>query len=225
MNLNNKFLIVGFLVASTFLFCCTPSRIVRPLEKGQKVINAHLGGPLIGFAETTIPIPFTSVLYGQGITNKLSAFGSLHTTSLLFGVFQTDIGVCYKLYYNEKMKLGISTTPSLNIAFDKWEGNLKVWPLLDINAYWELEPKKSFFYAGLNNWFELAEYKAHNQKQTNYWLMNPQAGFTYARQKWNYNIEMKYLVPNIKNEPNVVDYKSFNNNGAIGLYFGFTRKF
>ncbi len=225
MNLKNRYKIVYSILVVFMIFSCTPSRIVRPLEKGNKLITAHLGGPLIGFAETTIPIPFTSVMYAQGVSDKLTAFGSLHTTSLFFGVFQTDIGVCYKMYYNDKWKLGISAAPSLNIAFDKWESNLKIWPLLDVNAYWEITQKKSFFYAGVNNWFELANNKAHEQVQVNNWFINPQLGFNYVRKKWNYNIETKYLAPSIKNEPNVVDYRGINGYGALGIYLGFTRTF
>lgn len=207
------------------MFSCTPSRLVRPLEKGQKAINAHLGGPLIGFSGKTIPIPFTSVMYAQGLTNKTSVFGSIHTTSLLFGVFQTDIGACYQLYYHDRLRTGLSVTPALDMAFDKWEKKFKCWPQLDINAYWDIKPKKSFLYLGVDNWFEMARYKAHDQLQKNHWLFNPQLGFTYVRKKWNYNIEAKYLVPNIKNTPNVVDYRGINGHGAIGIYLSFTRQF
>src|ERR1035437_5357458 len=152
--------------ALLFLFSsCTPSSLVRPLDKGQKVVSASLGGPLIGFAGTTIPVPLTSVMYAQGITNKTSVFGSVHPTSLLFGVFQTDIGICQGLYYNDSLRIGFSVNPALNLAFDKWEKQFKCWPQLDVNMYWNIKPNKSFLYAGVENWFELAKYKAYKETQ------------------------------------------------------------
>ena len=214
---------IGFIVL--LLASCTPSRLVRPLEKGQKVVSASLGGPLIGFAGTVIPVPLTSVMYAQGITNKTSVFGSVHATSMLFGVFQTDIGICQSIYYNDSLRIGFSVNPAINLAYDKWEGHLKCWPELDLNMYWNIKPKKSFFYAGVENWFELSKYKAYSQTQQNHWLVNPQAGYSYVRKKWNYNIELKYLVPYINNTPNVVDYKGIGGKGAIGIYLNFTRKF
>jgi len=202
-----------------------PSRIVKPLDKGQKAISANLGGPLIGFSGTTIPVPFTSIMYAQGINEKITTYGSIHTTSLLFGVFQTDLGACYGLYYNDSLRIGLSVTPAANIAYDKWEGNFKLWPQVDVNVYWDINPKKSFIYLGVDNWFELSKLKAHNETQENNWILNTQIGYTHVRKKWNYNIEAKYLVPYLNNQPNVVEYKGINDKGAVGIYISFTRKF
>ena len=202
-----------------------PSRVVRPLQKNQKTVDFHLGGPLIGFAGKTIPMPLTSLNYAQGITDKLTGFGSIHTTSLMFGVLQTDIGACYGLYYSDSLRIGLSVTPALNIATDLRENNFKVWPQLDVNLYWELKPQLSFIYVGIDNWFELSGVKAHEETQENRWLFSPQIGFRYVRKKWNYNIESKYLLPYLNNTPNVVDYKGINGKGAIGIYLTLTRKF
>jgi hypothetical protein len=225
MILKTRYLHFAFICTTLLFVACAPSRVVRPLEKGQKQVNAHLGGPLIGFAGTTIPIPFTSLTYAQGLRKNTTVYGSVHTTSLMFGVFQTDIGACQNLYYNDSLKLGFSASPALNLAFDKWEKNFRCWPQLDVNAYWELKAKKSFVYAGVENWFELSSYKAHQQKQQTHVLINPQIGFTYCRTKWNYNTELKYLAPGKVNTPNIVDYKGIGGKGAIGFYLSVSRKF
>lgn len=216
--------LITFCLALQF-FSCMPSRIVRPYEKNQKSVDIHLGGSLIKFGGATIPLPLTSITYAQGITDKVTLFGSLHTTSLLYGVFQTDIGACYGLYYNEKLRLGFSVTPAVNIAVDRWEGKFKLWPQLDANMYWDIKSKKSFVYLGVSNWFELSNSAPHDQQQNNRWLVNPQIGITHVRKKWNYSFEAKYLVPTIENKPNAVDYKGINGKGAVGVYFSFTRKF
>ncbi len=227
MSLKRIF-ILCFLLALIFFNSCAPSRLIRPLDKGQKTISANLGGPLFDYHNLTIPVPLTSIMYAQGITDNTSVFGSIHTTSLLFGVAQTDIGVCQKIYYSDSLHLGVSVNPALNIAQEFWpqfSGGFKCWPQLDLNAYWEIHPKKSFVYAGIENWFELASQRADGQPQTTHWLYCPQVGYTYCRLKWNYNIEMKYIAPNLNNLPNVVDYFGIGGKGALGLYFTVTRKF
>ncbi|HEY4799655.1 MAG TPA: hypothetical protein VII99_11305 [Bacteroidia bacterium] len=219
-----KYFFFSVLAAVVILSSCAPSRLVRPLEKGQKIISANLGGPLIGFSGKIIPVPLSSIMYAQGLKENTSVFGSLHTTSLLFGVIQTDIGICRRVYYNDSLRLGVSVTPALNLAIDKWEWHSKCWPQLDVNVYRECRSKKSFYYAGMENWIELAMNRADGTTQKQHWIFAPQAGFTYCRKKWNYNIEMKYIAPNISNLLSVVDYKGIGGKGAMALYFTFTRK-
>ena len=213
------------LIFIQFLLSCAPSRIVRPLEKGQQTISANVGGPLIGFAGTTIPMPLSSFSYAHGVKDNVTLFGGMHATAMLYGVFQTDIGACIGVLNQDSTKIGLSVNPVLNLAFDKWEGNFKAWPEIDVNVYWQFSPNKSFAYLGISNWFELASKKAHEQPQEHRMLINPHLGYTYVRTKWNYTMELKYLTPNIKNQPNVVDYKSFGERGGVGVYFNFSRKF
>ncbi len=204
---------------------CAPSRFVKPLEKGQKAINVHLGGPLIGFAGTTIPIPFTSVTGAYGIKDDLTAFVSVHTTALAFGVFQTDFGVVKQLSEQKNFIPAITLNPVLNMAFDKWESHFKIWPQLDLNAYWHYKQKRHFVYAGLSNWFEFSAKKAHDAIQSVHWIYNPHLGHTFVRDKWNYNLEVKYLSPTTSRLPNVVDFRGFGSSGSVGAYFSVTRKF
>lgn len=204
---------------------CAPSRFVKPLAKNQNAISLNLGGPLIHFGKATIPIPFTSIAYGRGITNSTTAFGSVHLTSLLFGNFQTDIGVCQRLYKNDSLKFGITVNPALNMVYDKWNKNFRVWPQLDINFYKDILKQKAFVYVGLTNWFELSSTKAHNEPVTSRMLINPHVGMTYNTKKWGYTLECKFLQMDKKNKPNVIDYVGINDRGAMGIYLNFVRRF
>ena len=214
-------------LSAIFFYSCAPTRLIRPLNKGEKVISANLGGPLFDFHNLTIPIPLTSLMYAQGLTDNTSVFGSIHTTSLLFGVAQTDIGICQKVYYNDSLRLGVSANPALNIAQEFWpatSGGFKCWPQLDLNAYWEFNPHKSFVYAGIENWFELAQQRPDGETQTTHWIYCPQIGYTSVRHKWNYDFELKFIAPNLDNLPNVVDYFGIGGNGALAVYFTVTYK-
>lgn len=213
------------LVCLFFFSSCTPTRFVKPLEKKQNAIAASFGGPLIHFGKAVTPIPFTSIMYGRGITKSTTAFGSLHLTSLLFGNFQTDIGVCQQLYKNDSLKFGITINPAINMVYDKWNKNFRAWPQLDFNIYKNILKQKAFIYVGLTNWFELASTKAHNEKQTNHILINPHIGITYNTKKWGYTLEGKFLQINKNNKPNVVDYVGIQQHGAVGIFLNFNRRF
>ena len=204
-------------------FSCAPSRVVRPLNKGEKTVSFNLGGPLIHFSGAAIPMPLTSVMYARGISQKTTAFASLHLTSLAFGVFQTDVGICRQLYYNPEQKFGISANPVLNFAVDRWEGNKRLWPELDINLYKEFG-KRHLLYGGVSNWLELNGNRPHGEKQADRLFINPHLGYGYSKRKWNYNLEVKWLAPGKANQPNVAEYIGINHQGALGVYFNFTRK-
>src|SRR3954466_887824 len=90
-----------------FLFFqnCAPSRYVKPLAKNSQAASFTFGGPVIGYAGAAIPIPFTTAGYARGITNRLTAFANLHSTSLMFANLQTDIGFTYGIL-NEEKKFG-----------------------------------------------------------------------------------------------------------------------
>jgi hypothetical protein len=207
-----------------FLFSCAPSRFVKPLGKNEAALGATLGGPLIGFAGTTIPIPLSSVTGAYGIRDNLTVFGSLHTTSLLFKTVQVDAGAVKELLSQKSFVPGISVSPSLNAAVD-FEGRFKAWPALDFNAYWNYSGKQSFFYVGASSWFELSTVRSGGEPRKQLWLFNPHLGHTFAHSRWQYTLEGKWLVPGIERLPNAVDYKGFGSTGAIGIYLGVTRNF
>jgi hypothetical protein len=225
-NYSNKFWVqaIFLLALQVLFFACSPTRLVKPLAKGEQAIGANLGGPLIQFAGAPIPIPYTSAFYAKGLNNKTSVFGSVHLTALAFGVFQTDIGICQQVYHSSKMDWGIGVNPALNIAIDRWEWNTKIWPQLDINVYKNWGTKR-MLYLGVNNWFEPSAKRAHNETQAKHWYLNPHIGFMYNRGKYSYGVETKWVAPGVTNVPNVVDYIGVNQQGALGVYFQFLRKF
>ena len=210
------------------LYSCAPSRFVKPLEKGESALGFNLGGPLINFSGNTIPVPLSSIIYGKGLNSNSTLFAGLHTTSLIFGTFQCEVGYLKNIYTNKTSKFfvpSISANTVLNMAVDIWEWNFKFWPQIDINAYWNYGQKGNYFYMGCSNWFELSSQKAHNEKQKNHWIINPQIGHTFSCPKWNYSLEAKYLAPNISNQNIVADYsKPFGSKGALGIYLSITRK-
>ena len=220
------------------LASCAPARFVEPLKKGQQVITGNFGGPVAKIPGIgNIPIPYTAIGYGRGLTDKTTIFGNLHTTSLLFGVGQTDLGVSQSIWKNDQM--GVSAQGSMNILVDFYTGANRFWPQVDANYYFKygkhskpvqldamckIESKHyNFFYAGLSNWFDPYKTESQGRPNAQFWIPSVQLGHQWIRPKWSYQAELKMLAPNQSNENIVVNYPSMlNNRGALGLYFGIT---
>ena len=204
---------------------CAPSRFVKPLAKKQQAVNLSLGGALIRYSSLTIPMPFVTAAYGYGLDSTLTAFGSLNVTSLVYGNAQFELGLTKQLLQQNRAWPGVSINPVANIIYRNKDAS-KVYPELDINAFWDYNHKRNFFYVGVSNWFEFSSRRAYDQQQNHRWLFTPMIGETFVRKKWNYNIELKVIAPNIANNTSTVDYKTpFATHGAFGIYIGCTRKF
>lgn len=217
--------IIWLLFLSFFLCFCSPTQLVKPLKKSEQAVNFTFGGPLIKFAGAPIPIPFTTVGYQYGVSTKFTTNISLHTTSLIFGNLQTTLGGLVSLYEKENT-FGFTASPALQTAYSiRNKTGFRLWPSLDLNAYFHIRKKPSFIYLGANTWFELSKYSAHNEPQTKHILPNIHSGYMLVKTKWQHQFEVKYLGIGMPNLPGVVDYIGLSHKGAFGLYYSLIRKF
>ena len=233
---------VSLLLTLAVLMGCGPSRFVEPLERGENAVSVSIGGPMANVPGiATIPLPFTSIGYGRGITSNITAFGSWYSTAAVLGVAQFDGGVTIKLIESQKQKHGLSCTPSFNTALDFYANQFKFWPKLDANYYWRYNhrqqiqddlltnggrPKANLFYAGIGTWYELDGSRAHNEKQNTRIIPILNIGHDLNWKNWTFKTEVKLIAPFSSNQDIVVDYVSpMGEQGALGLYFGFVRRF
>lgn len=211
-------------ISICIIYSCSPTRFVKPLDAKQKALNLSLGGPLLDYHSLPVPMPFLTATYGYGIDSSLTGFGAVNITSALYGNVQLELGLTKRLLRQNKNLPAISINPVANIIYRNKDA-FRIFPQLDVNAYWDYNKGRNFFYFGISNWFELKSEKAFNEKQQAHWLVTPLIGETFVRKKWNYTIEAKVIAPNISNK-GVVDYKTpLGDHGAIGIYFSLTRKF
>ncbi len=216
------------LAAGTFLVSCSASRFVEPVEKGKLAGGVNLGGPLIDFGSAPIPVPLSSLEAGYGLKDNLTIYGGLHTTAMLFGNLQMDLGATYQVLKQNRYIPNISVSPSLNTIWDISDKKIKSWPVLDLNCYWNYGAKKNYFYIGINNYFELSGTRTLDQKQQYPVLLNPQIGHVLKGKdrKWEFTAEIKFLAPYIQNTYSFVPYKSLTGqHGATGIYLGYRRYF
>ena len=200
------------------LSACSTSRVVKPLDEGKLSFSADAGGPIFNYKGNDIPMPLSSVSMAYGLNRDHTLFTGLHTTQLVYGVGHVDIGMVRSLYRPSFNVPGFSITPAVNFMLDKWERHFKLYPSVDINAYWDVFDRRDYFYVGMSNWFELARERAHGEDQPNFWIPSLHTGYTLVTGRMNYTLEAKYLAPLHSNEDIVVDYLSPTDNGAVGVY-------
>lgn len=207
-----------------FFAACNPARVVKPLQKGEIQAGAAIGGPLIKMGNMPVFMPLTSVQGAYGVTDKTTCFASVHTTSLLFGVLQTDAGITTNIF-SKNNQSGITTSVIANAMIDHWQTLFSFLPQLDINAYKHYRQKPHYVYASLQNWFEPRRIKAHGEPQTVFWLPTVAFGHQWVQQKYRFQIEAKYIGLNQSNQNLVVKYITPGSYGALGIYFGVQKKF
>ena len=216
-----------------FLFSCSPSHHVVPLNKKEKAVSFNLGGPLISYSGSVIPVPFSSFNFAYGLKKNTTIFGGLHSTSLAYGVIQTELGLTHQLQYWDFKKIGLTISPNINFMLDKWEWNYKVYPQFDVNFYWFLkgEPHQHcdcrgkagraiYLYGGVSNWFEFSTKRYDGVSQPTNYILMPQLGIIMGGESWRYNVELKYMGLGTPNNNTVVSYVNpISDKGAIGVYF------
>lgn len=205
---------------------CNVSRVVKPLDKGEHQVSASLGGPAIVFSGAPLPVPLSSLAYSHGLDTGLTVSTGLHTTSLLFGVAQLDASLHASLWQNQQDRFGLTMSPGAHFFYDFNEQNTRVYPQVDLGAWWKYSDNKDhLFYGGLGTWFELYREKAHGQVQENEIMPYVTIGHQFKWNSWSLQVEARYLGMFYRNDELVVSYLTPFNTGTSGLYFGIGKSF
>jgi len=236
----NAIFLITFISFSVIISSCAPTRVVRTLKQGEKRLGGNVGGPLIKYSGTVMPVPFTSVYYAQGISDSVTVFGGIHATSGLFGNFQTDIGGTYDIWRNRDTTKGITGTFALNTAFNinntenlqdvqnkpRTINSFRIWPQIDANAYYVYNKSKNhFLYYGISTWIETKANRQSGIKQKAYIFACPHVGTTLSHKLYNFTFEFKYLAPYMNSWDPLVDYiRPVGKYGGLGFYVAITKK-
>lgn len=208
------------LTIAILIFACSPSRFIQPLEKDQQALSFHLGGSLIDYSGLTIPVPLSSITYGNGVRENLTLYGSLHTTSLLFNNLHLEVGGLTNLMIQDGWIPAISTSLTLNYVSEISQGNTKLWPQIDGNFYWSFKDQKHRVYSGFSTWID------PDLLNENFAVTNPHLGYNRKVGKWQLGIELKFLAPTYDNTKTFVPYESLlGKTGATGIYFNINKPF
>ena len=225
--IRQKIYFTSLLASLLALSACAPSPLVKALPEGKTQINAYFGGPLIGYGkdDITIPVPLTAVSLAHGLKNSQSIYSSLYPTALVYGVIQLDAGWLQEIHPSKGLTPGLSWSPAIHGMLDVWQWQPRLYPSLDINAFWTGFNGKLFSYTGISNWFELQQSRAHSEKQPHHWIPALHAGNRWRQNAWEHGVEFKWLAPFSSNRNIVVDYKTPTTTGALGIYVSTSYRF
>lgn len=222
MSCSRLFLIAVFLLV---LSACSSSRIVQPLNQSQWQTTVSFGGPLIKDSQDQVKIvPLSSITGAYGITQSITGFASWHLGSYLKDVYHIDGGLTQELVPPFSIRPGITYSGMLNLFSSTDTGSTRLFPQLDVNAYWIL-PSEDFVYLGLSNWFELNQKRAHNADQEHHWFTSINAGYTKKYKPYSATLEARYLAPFKESREEIIHWLNVEDRGSIGLYLSFSRTF
>jgi hypothetical protein len=212
-------------LALAALNACSPSRYVRPLQEKQGAISATLGGPVFTNFGAPIPAPMTTLTGAYGFSDKFTGFATLHPTAAAFGVIQVDAGFVRSLIRPDGWQPGVSVNPTLGFAVDTWEGRTKLWPQLDLNAWWEYGDRRHYLYAGFSAWFELAGTRANDAPQTQHVLPAFQIGNVLSFKSIDFQLELKANNFTQINRDATISWLGIGGRGGLGFYLGVCKRF
>ncbi len=221
MKTFNKFYIAGILLI--FLSSCSSVKTVAPMKKGEKKATVDLGGPLIKFSGIPIFIPLSSIGFGYGITDNLSFYTSLHTTSLLYRTLQVETSANFSLAKFSRSGLTMNLGSYTFMGFK--EARWSFYPITDFNFYLHYSSKEHYLYYTFTSMFELHARKAFDKPVEHKFIPNLTIGHRWVKERYQWGIELKYLYFNKDNRNIVVNYISPSNTGSLGLYFSFAKNF
>jgi len=214
-----------YLVAITLILLasCASIKTIEPMQKGEKKLTADLGGPLIRFSGIPIFMPLSSLGGAYGINNNVSAFASLHTTSLMYRTLQLETSVNTSLYRFGKS--GISANWGAYTFFTLRDSKMAFYPYADFNYYLHYHAKPHYAYFSFTPIFEIHRKKAFDEPLNSRMIPNLTLGHRWVSEKHEWGVELKWLNFVADNRNIVVDYIAPGKKGALGLYFSFTKKF
>lgn len=214
---------MALLIAVSLICSCAPSRFVKPLEKREWAVGVNAGGPLINLFNTTMPVPFSSVYAGYGFTDKLTTYGGIHTTSLIYKTLQLDAGATYLVRDMGEIAPAVSLSGSLNGMMDFREFNTRIYPAMAANLFYDYKFGRT--YSGMEQWIDLYKNEVPDGSQYNPWVPAFYLGQSLKLRKWELTLEYKYLAPFSQNKGHVVRYATVGDVGANGLYLSVQKRF
>lgn len=215
---------LALLVLVLLLSQCAPTRYVVPLEKGEVAVTGSLGGPIFTNLGAPIPVPNTTVVVGYGFHKNITGYAGVHPTAAAFGVLQNEWGALFNFLNPDSNIAGLSGSLTANTAIGLREGDVRLWPQVDINLRWPIGPQRNWLYAGAGNWFEPRNTAYLEVPQQNKLIPAIQVGYLWEGDRLNYGVEAKWMAIGYSNREVVVDYVGVGQTGALGIYFYATRK-
>ncbi len=191
---------------------CGATQPVRAVEEGATHVIASLGGPLIPFGGTTIPVPYLTAGILYGFSNETSITATTHVTMLLFGNLGLDVGYVKRLVTEEEWIPEVTAKGHLYVFSDlKHLANTRFFPLVTLNGSYSFG--SSLLYAGTDHVIQL--------HQPAYFISPFLGGEFSFGERWRLQTELKWMAANVRTANGVFEgHASIGGYGNIGFFLG-----
>ncbi len=224
MGVPKPFFSISAIAAALFVFSsCSPVRTIRPIDKGELVGTAGIGGPFVGQIGYA-PFPLISLGADYGLLDKIDIEAEFEGTSALFGVLELGGGCNWRPIAPAGWKPGLIAGFKLFGATDFKPHQSRLWPDVNLTAVFKLNPKL-YYYAGMDNWFETDQTRYDGNVQAYHWLPVIHTGVDYGTNLWHVQLEGKWYVPNIDATRHVGKTIGIGPQGCLGVFLGASHSF
>jgi hypothetical protein len=205
------------------LFACSSTHFVRPLGKGNGVVHASLGGPLIKLGGAVFPLPIATVGGGYGVRDDVDVFVHANVTALAFGDLHLTPGVAWHPLIRERGGVPTLTVAgTLNFLTD-FRTSARALPELTVAAAWALGRKRHLLYVG-------ADLAVSFEGKGWVPIFGPFVGGELRLgRRAALSLEVKWLAPNYDTNPLAADWIAPARQGylsvllGLNVYFGSVR--
>lgn len=205
---------LSVVLLSLFFLGCGATQPVRVLDERETKVSASIGGPLIPFGKSTIPVPYLTAGIQHGVTPSVTITGNVHLLTALLGDVGVDAGAATRVLRQDGWIPEITCKAQCYFYYDAKRGNNpRIYPLLTANASC-LQGESTLLYSGIDNLFQSAEPA---------YLLSPFAGMQFSiGRRIEMQIEAKWMAANVNTEHGIMEgHNSVGGRGNIGTFLGF----
>lgn len=197
---------------------CTAIRKVKAPVKGESTVCVSLGGPITEVSKKYIPLPLLGIGYNYGLSEKIALEGGLNITNALFGVVNADAGVNWYPLKPQNIKPGFLLMSKLFVLSKLKMKDNRIYPAITPVFYWEID--KHIIYTGVENWFEFHSIRNDGNPQKHHWLKIPMIGYELVWKSWQFQVEGRVYLPDVKNTYGPTHNLGFGEYGILGIFIG-----
>jgi hypothetical protein len=203
---------------------CSTTRALAPLQKGTAAVTVSLGGPILDFGGTPLPLPIASLGGIYGVDGKTNVHAAFYPPPLgQFAVLGFDVGASRELVVPHAARPRIMADLTAYSFFGDLsagdpKGGYRLFPDLSAVASWPIPgcdacTAKVSLYAGIDSLFQpFPEF---------HWAPSPEVGVEiYAGKHVGFQLELKWLEGWRPSDPYVADWYGVGGNGALSFQLG-----
>ena len=197
---------------------CAPTKIVKPLDKGQWQLGGTVGRPQINDGS----LPILGVYAAKGVSENGTVYGGVQISSALLGSAHVEGGQVKLWREQNGLKPAISWSAGAQALMSTRDYAFRLYPETGVNAYWHRGPH--IVNASANTWIDPTWFLTDYGRGQ---ILAPSfsAGYRF-RYRWiEAQVEYKILNPTREILVPQADVPNTLGFGARGIYWGVALNF